>query len=448
MCVPAADRTDLNNSLLLAMILIVCGAQLETSEAVSLKPKHVAIAPDGQTYFLLSQKHKREHTVQLAKYTIEGQLAWERQFPRGTGKAVVTAVAPDCDGNVVVLGVVSRRSEESKCVIVKYSSSGDIVWQRHCRSHVGWQLSPIGFGIDAEGDLVLAGTVETTGQESELIHGASECQGTSTHESGLMIASYDRSGRLSWSWQTIKVKKEERLITDISLNQAGYSYILGYSLSNRRFSLVKFTPEGLFAWAQTWPPATVTPRVAIADIVTADGAGGCYVAGYCVGNDQLASMAIIRYAANGDPEWTALHSVGKDNVIFPLQLATDKRSVYVLSDRGPDAKGHGYPPSDLKDAIHHSQLVVLRYATDGRELWQAEYHAEKKPFAHESSIFVDRNGLCHVLSVTGTDKYMATAFDIDGKPIQEGELQNTSELVKYFATNGLRSMICGSDQLR
>lgn len=115
----------------------------------------------------------------LAKVNTSGAVQWERQFFVTTSGSAGSGIATDTSGNVYACGY-SISGSYYITIIVKYDSSGTVLWQQQLSSALGNVISG-NVAVDSSGNVYVCGYAPTA----------------STGQS-LYIVKYNSSGALQW----------------------------------------------------------------------------------------------------------------------------------------------------------------------------------------------------------------------------------------------------------
>jgi hypothetical protein len=120
------------------------------------QPSKVATDRDGNVYLSKTTVSNGGFiNVSLFKYSSSGLLIWARRIPL----AEVGDIATDSEGNVFVTGQL-RRTGESDIFIAKYSSSGLLIWQRKLNAPNPFEVVvtiEVAITIDADGNTYVTG---------------------------------------------------------------------------------------------------------------------------------------------------------------------------------------------------------------------------------------------------------------------------------------------------
>lgn len=221
----------------------------------------------------------------LLKYTPYGTLQFSELW--GTNQnSWGNAVAVDTLGNVYVVGTTTTRGAGSQIVLLKYDSSGNLVYQKN----VGGAQNSYGTGVAVDS----GGYVYATGYTYGL--------GPTPGISAVILLKYDSSGNLLF--QKTWGGTMNDFATAIALDIDGNVYLTGYTKS---FSvtpgvpsvfLAKFDQSGNLLFQRSWGGH----RGDFAYAVAVDSAENAYVTGYTYSfgpNTQGANFFVLKYDISG-----------------------------------------------------------------------------------------------------------------------------------------------------
>lgn len=220
----------------------------------------------GKSYSTTSSTYD----IQIIKYNTSGTLLWQRQLG-GSGTETGYSVAVDGSGNAFVCGV-SDATGANVIQIAKYNTSGTIQWQR--RLSGGTNSSGRSVAVDSSGNVYVCGISDASG--SNLSY----------------IAKYNTSGTIQWQ-RSLGAAEGYSL----SLDSSGNIYVCGYNLSNG-IQIIKCDTSGVILWQRRLvaSPNNVGRSVAV------DTLGNIYVCGYSNDSGNY-DMVFAKYDTSGTIQW-------------------------------------------------------------------------------------------------------------------------------------------------
>ncbi|WP_375433977.1 SBBP repeat-containing protein [uncultured Hymenobacter sp.] len=297
----------------------------------------------------------RNFDYATVKYSPVGEQLWVARFEgiQTTGlPSQATDMAVDAAGNVVVTGYSRAGSGSRVYATVKYSASGQQIWEaRYPPAFTG--VNPV-VGVDAAGNVYVAGT------------GAGD----------YVTIKYDgATGQQLWLRRYFAgIINRGNDVTDLAVDAAGNAYVTGRSVMGLitlyDYATIKYSPTGQELWINRYGPSIGAGANDVPSRVTLDAAGNVYVTGTSYSGVNLGNAyATIKYSAGGRELWVARYGT----------LAVG----YNPTDIAVDAAGN----------VYVTGISTLKYSPSGQLLWTAPF------FAIGAAIAVDAAG--DVL-VTGT----------------------------------------------
>jgi uncharacterized delta-60 repeat protein len=215
-----------------------------------------------------------------------GALEWQRTWG-GSGDDRAYGLAVDPSGYIYVTGYTTSFGAGSEdFVLLKFDSSGSLVWQRTWGGS-GYDQGE-GVATDSSGDVYVTGATCSFG---------TGCRNA-------VLLKFDSQGDLLW--QRIWGGTSDDFGRGVSVDSSGDAYVTGVTSSYGAGAwdglLLKFDPAGNLLWQRTW--GTPGYEEGIGDYV--DTTGNVYVAGYYNGSapDTGPSPAILlKFNSTGALMW-------------------------------------------------------------------------------------------------------------------------------------------------
>jgi len=291
--------------------------------------------------------------VWLVKYTAGGAKAWAKTWSGPDGLAdEATAMVADGSGNVYLAGRTKRSLNHWDSVVLKYDSGGHLKWQTIYPADVTGTNEAAAIGLDAAGDVYIAGTAFRAG------------------DLDVFTAKFRRTdGTRRWTcWYDSGGQDDAWALTVTGAGQcyaAGTTTVVG---DDSNALLLKTGASGLLSWWRTWDDpqskddwwGTVRPM----------SGGGVVVAG-AAGDYGSADAVVRRYSAEGVSRWTRTWSssgTAQDEAVDAAVAGDGSVWVGVATDRG--AGGH------RGTLVKWSATGTRRFArTIGSSARPAELHA-------------------------------------------------------------------------
>ena len=184
----------------------------------------IAVARSGDVYVAGSQATAagEDEDFLVARYGADGTHKWTKTYDHGRSE-VVTDVAVDRDGNVVICG---RENGYDGFLVVKLSRSGAFKWARRIRTEPGLNGAEE-IAIDRLGAIYVVGT----------------------DRSDLCLVKYTRSGRRVWTRTYAKAE----ICSELALGPDGRLYVgmgMPESQPDGRVIVACYTTAGNRAWVR------------------------------------------------------------------------------------------------------------------------------------------------------------------------------------------------------
>lgn len=232
--------------------------------------------------------NRGDYDIFVARYSAAGDLLWIRTAG-GPGYDYGHGIAVDPVGDIVVTGAIAGRAEFEKTVVneagagrplfcAKYSAKGELRWVKSTTG--GFSGSGHGIGVDATGNLYLAGNGSGTGQFGSLA--------LSPGGASALIVKLDPSGEAVWS--SLIPATAGAVYHEIAVDAKGRVWGAGmfkgeltagdktWRTTGEKDNdglLAHFTPEGKLVWSH----ALQGPATDYCLGVATDGTGRVFVTG-------------------------------------------------------------------------------------------------------------------------------------------------------------------------
>ena len=317
----------------------------------------IAVDPVGNVYVTgRSELAGQLSDYATVKYSASGQELWNTRFSASsTSLDVPTALAVDANGNVFVTGASFNGFLSSYDYgTVKYSATGQQVWQALYNGNGGISVDEAyALAVDAAGDVYVTGYSGLTQSISE--YATLKYSGATGQQ--LWQTRYAGTGPLPTSEVAVAVV----------VGANGNVYVTGASsnsiivTTNSILATIKYEQNNVLqVWeARFTPPASTSNEVATNQAT--DAAGNIYVTGYAY-NGRNYDYATVKYAASGEQLWEARYNGRANGDEIPKALALD-------------TAGNVYVTGTAYDSISGYDYATVKYSPTGQELWSARYNS-------------------------------------------------------------------------
>jgi hypothetical protein len=188
--------------------------------------------------------------ILLLKYNKEGELLWSKAWG---GRWINSALAMTLDsyGNVYLTGhtgidtapplPVRGEGGRSNIVLLKYNKSGTLLWSKTWGGRRGDKGKAI--VADSNGNIYVAGETQRYEIKKNVYI---------LHSHNVVLLKYSKNGDLLWNKTWVEDPKWGTGVSSMSIDQAGYIYILGTK------NLLKYDKDGKLLWSKSGYPSIKT----------------------------------------------------------------------------------------------------------------------------------------------------------------------------------------------
>ena len=262
----------------------------------------------------------------IYKLNSAGTVLWTRTFDKNKYD-YPAAIVTDGYNDVYIVGhtFLQANWENKDVQIVKYSSSGTLLWDRT----LDFDDEDYGISIttDSSNNIYLCGSSRATTTNTDYI-----------------AAKYDRYGTLQWSkkWGGLYSESALDLIVDSSNNIfiTGYEYVSG---SHEEVTLLKLSNSGNVIWSRLWSGYGIDKGYCI-DL---DSSNNIYIGGATYEQSAgLYDVLLLTYDSGGNFRWWGRwgggwHDTGDDIAI--------------------DSSNHVYIAGDYAISSYSDEMCLLKY---------------------------------------------------------------------------------------
>lgn len=337
-------------------------------------PKSMAVDSSGNMYYAgYSYAHPggTDYSQNVVKYSSSGEIAWQRKLDTSGINDVSYSVSLDSSGNVYVFGFGNANTYGT---YIKYDSSGVIQWQKRLTDAFIYVL-PIDSAIDSSGNLYIAG----------------QTYNNSTNNYDGIVIKFDSSGAITWQRRVYSNNAD--LFTGIALDSSSNVYVCGITVRSgaaNKGIIFKYNSSGTLQWQREFSSLDTVD----AQGIVCDSTGAVYVASYYTdasGGTKFGS--IIKYNSSGALQWQtkstyAAYPVSSASAMNSLSLAIDSSdNLYVISTSSQYTTSGG--------TVYGSPNLIQKFNTSGTQQWARNFNLDN---------YIG-NGAATV-AVTGTNYYI------------------------------------------
>jgi hypothetical protein len=238
-----------------------------------------------------------EYNVDINKYSSSGVLLWTRNFdlPLSTADSP-HAAAVAANGDFVVLGTSNFSSPQigSDLFLLRYDTNGNLLWSLDF-SGVPGSGNDIGvdLGFDLAGNIVIAGTVEDSSGQTDML-----------------VKAFTPAGASLWETRIDGPQLGHDRANDMLIDDAGAIFVAGVVDSNgvAESAVAKLDSQGQFQWLQRINLSIPSLGTESLQRLTSDGQGGVVAVGSAKYLTALPSLnydfgTVVRVNGSGTMLW-------------------------------------------------------------------------------------------------------------------------------------------------
>lgn len=333
--------------------------------------------------------------ILVTKYDQSGQIVWETEYnnPISNDNDYGTAVTLDANGNVYVAGASYVPAQESyDFVVLKYSSSGTLLWNYTYNNTYNGNDVPTAIIVDASGNTYVTGGSEGASTQGDYCTLKINPNGSMVWEqrydyNNLMEVSagidFDNWGNIvvtggsgknttTWEYATLRYSQVGNLVSEtrvevvgagidqpsgITKDLNGNFYITGSTTIdgiNYDIKTVKLDTDMNLVWTNIYDGDGFEDR---ANSIMVDGSGQVYLAGYSTQSNGETDFLTVKINTDGTLNWNkTISSLHENGSAKAQKIALDGNgNIYVLGQ-----------------IIENGQfdLLTVTYNFDGKLRWK------------------------------------------------------------------------------
>lgn len=310
-------------------------------------PTSLAVDAAGNVVVTGSSSGENLYDYLTIKYSASGSQLWSARYNGPANQDdLASSVAVDATGNVVVTGTSYHGNTRYDYATVRYSASGQLLWQVQYNGATNGDDLPTDVALDAAGNAYVTGTTYTSTQ------------------SDYATLKYDAAtGQQQWVALYNAPANSYDLVRGLAVDAAGNVAITGTSDNGREYdyATVKYTSNGQQEWTQRYNGAASGYDEATA--VALDAAGNVVVTGYAETVRSNWDCITFKYAASGgQPLWQAQYNGPDGGYDEARDVAVDKAGNVAVTGRSFTGSGQ-------------SELATIHYSSVGQQRWASRYHS-------------------------------------------------------------------------
>jgi hypothetical protein len=287
------------------------------------------------------------------KYNSNGQQVWAKsyQYP-GSKFNMPSAITLDKSGNLIITGDFSSNVTESKLLILKYNSQGNLFWSTHYDQGGTFSQQV----VDDNGNIYITVGSLKSGQ----------------FDYDYVTIKYDTNGKELWVARYDGPVNGYDFPHALKVDSKGNVFVTGESdgsENNREYATIEYNSDGQELWVARYGGLYRAEGIPAAMAI--DSERNIYVTGWGA-NSKGDNYATIKYDSNGHQLWVAEYEGTGSGL-------NEASALFV------DSKGNVYVTGQCTIDGQYVTYDTVKYDQNGNELWVAKY---------SKVYFIDRpNGL-------------------------------------------------------
>ncbi|MDF7812054.1 SBBP repeat-containing protein [Hymenobacter sp. YC55] len=323
----------------------------------------------------------RTYDYLTVKYSPSGQQLWTARYNINNKEDVATDVAVDRSGNVYVTGTSNSSGSSYDYVTLKYTPSGNQLWQARYNNTGTSDEVPTNLVVDATGNVVVTGTTSTANQ------------------SDYATIKYSTTGVQQWQALYNGPANSWDLARDLAVDASGNVAVTGTSddgTGNYDYATVRYSTSGQQLWAARYNGAGNSYDEATS--VAVDATGTVAVTGYAdIGGGNWDYVTLKYAGASGQQLWEARYN-------GPANSYDEARDIVVDGSGNVTVTGRSYNSSGTSD------FSTVKYSNSGQQLWASRYHGTRLGDDAPAAITGDASGNVFVVGASSGEGFNDTNY--------------------------------------
>ncbi|MEO0078399.1 MAG: SBBP repeat-containing protein [candidate division WOR-3 bacterium] len=289
------------------------------------------------------------------------------------------AMALDSQGNVYITGVTETDTFNGHYDIItlKYSPSGDLLWERQYGSPGAYLERPYSIAVDRNGNAYIGAI------QSDL----------------WTVLKYDSAGILRWVRHS-----GSGWCREVSVDSRGNLPACGRTVrTTPDFTTVEYLPNGDVAWARYYEEPD---EYDFAWALAVSSQNEVCVAGQCTDSNPGGNYLVVKYDSAGGQKWVACYDGPRHGADWVSDIAVDRDGNVIVT--GVSDNGYGTP----------FDYLTVKYNAEGETLWTRRYNgtANGQDEARAVAVLVDGAACVTGFSkgVEGVYEFATVCYSADG----------------------------------
>lgn len=328
---------------------------------------------EGNIYVTGSSEDLDGHhdfNIVTIKYDDDGVRQWIARYQEGENNDFQAVAATiNSSGNIYELGWGDSDFEGNDYLVVTYTTDGKLQWEAKYNSlSQSWTL-PSAIAVNDQGEVFIIGERDDLNSGFDYV-----------------TVKFDQYGNQQWVQSFNGKNSEDGRAVALHIDEDGNVIVFGESGDN--FATVKYSPRGDFKWAAKFGGRdyySVNNKS-----LAVDASGNIFV---IAANRTDTSrwdydFMMVKYNANGEQQWVARYDKdewqsGGERQNFPLAVGVDQRGNAYVTGRSLGQSGS-------------YDKVTIKYSPDGVEQWVNRFRSGDNFYATVTDMVIDRNGNVYV----------------------------------------------------
>lgn len=332
--------------------------------------KSMAVDSSGNMYYAgysYAYPGGTDYSQNIVKYSSSGEIAWQRKIDTSGIIDVAYSVSVDSSGNVYVFGFGNANTYGT---YIKYNSSGTIQWQKRLTDAFIYVL-PFDSVIDSSGNLYIAG----------------QTYNNSTNNYDAVVIKFDSSGAITWQRRVYSNNAE--YFSGIALDSSSNVYVCGITVRSgaaNKGIVFKYNSSGSLQWQREFSSLDTVN----AEGIVCDSTGAIYIASFysdSSGGTKFGSL--IKYNSSGTLQWQTkttylAYPVSSSTNANAMSLALDSSdNIYVISTSSQYTTSGGIS--------YGSPNLIQKFNSSGTQQWARNFNLDNYIGNGNATIAVNGN---------------------------------------------------------
>jgi hypothetical protein len=371
---------------------------VRTYDSPDNTPNQVAdMAIDKYSNIYVTGRHNEitgGSNITTVKYNTSGVQLWVAEFNSGgNANDFVSGLALDSSGNCYIAGYYGINMGPFNGIIIKYDSSGKLMWQRtlitpaeseffsagidkfgfiYASGYSGDSLVVIKYDIDGNliwrnkyfENLYFCYAVKVCIDENNNIYiGGNKFKQSNPSTRDFLITKYNSSGTFLWA-TTFNPFNNEDWLLDMAVDNSGNTYSAGFSgVTSRDIATIKINTNGIMQWSKFYNGISSATDEGHA-IVCDNTGNNIYVTGISYNSSTSTDYVTIKYNTVGDTLWTRFYNGPGNYQDNAMDIAIDNlNNAYITGES--TGNGTSYDATTIKYSSTGNQEWVMRWNGSG-----------------------------------------------------------------------------------